>query len=86
MARVESTGCKEFCEKAASIKDRVVKVLTGKTLSKIELSRQLGQRQVSGQLSQIVKDLVDEGIIVRTIPEKPQSRMQKYRIAREGEK
>ena len=45
-----------------------------------ELSEHLGQKRVSGQLKIVLKDLITQGIIEYTLPDKPQSRLQRYRL------
>jgi len=45
----------------------------------------LGQKSASGPLHQVVRDLVEKGLIERTIPDKPNSRLQRYRITLAGE-
>ncbi len=63
-----------------SLEDAVLQVLADKPASKADISRKLGQKQVSGQLNKVVRKLLDAGMIEYTIPEKPKSRLQKYRI------
>lgn len=62
-----------------SLRDRVVRLLEGGALSKSEISYRLGQKVISGPLNKILKALLAEGIVEYTIPEKPNSRLQKYR-------
>ena len=47
---------------------------------KIELSVRLGQKDVSGQLNKVVRLLRNDGAIELTIPDNPNSRLQKYRL------
>ena len=49
-------------------------------LSKAELSNRLGQKQASGQLHEVVRRLVADRMIEYTVPDKPRSRLQKYRL------
>ena len=52
--------------------------------SKSDLSRNLGQKEVSGQLNKVVRQLLAEGMIEYTVPDKPRSRLQKYRVTAKG--
>jgi ATP-dependent DNA helicase RecG len=47
--------------------------------SKAEISEKLGQKEVSGQLNKVMRDLFAAGKVEHTIPGKPNSRLQKYR-------
>ena len=49
-----------------------------------ELSAHLGQKKVSGQLKVVLKDLLAQGIIEYTLSDKPQSRLQRYRLTQKG--
>ena len=49
-------------------------------MSKAELSKNLGQKEISGQLNKVVRLLVADGRIEFTLPSKPRSRLQKYRL------
>jgi hypothetical protein len=42
----------------------------------------LGQKAISGHLNKVLKSLLDEGVVAYTIPEKPRSRAQKYRLVK----
>jgi ATP-dependent DNA helicase RecG len=53
-------------------------------MSKSALSGALGQKEVSGHLNQLMRRLVTNRWVAYTIPNKPQSRLQKYRLTAEG--
>ncbi len=63
-----------------SLKEKILLLLKGQALSTTELSSQLKQKQVSGQLKKLLRGLVKEKMIAHTIPEKPGSRLQKYKL------
>lgn len=65
-----------------SLEDRVLGILAIKPASKAEISAQLGHKGVSGQLNRVVRDLLAAKAIEYTLPDKPNSRLQKYRLAR----
>ena len=67
-----------------SLEMRVVKVLTKGSKGKKEISELLGQKQVSGQLHTVIRQLIENQFIEYTIPDKPNSRMQKYRLTDKG--
>ena len=56
-----------------------------KPLSMSEISLKIGsKKQVTGALKRLVQDLLSEKLIQRTIPDKPNSRLQKYRLTKKG--
>lgn len=67
-----------------SLRTRVLGLLVGGPLSKADLSGRLGQKQASGQLHEVVSRLVADRLIEYTVPDKPRSRLQKYRLTETG--
>jgi len=67
-----------------SLNDRVQYLLKDAPLSKSEISVHLGQKGVSGQLNNVIRQLLTEEQIKLTIPDKPNSRLQKYRLTKKG--
>ena len=68
-----------------SIRERVLSALIHAPLSKSELARALGYKNTFGQLHERIRDLLAEGLIEYTLPEKPNSRLQKYRLTAKGQ-
>jgi predicted HTH transcriptional regulator len=73
-SRLESAG--------GALESRVVAALKDRALARSELARALGQKGVPGQFKKAVSALLARGIIEYTIPEKPGSRLQKYRLVK----
>ena len=71
-AGAESTGLK------------ILRLLSEKECSKSEIANILGQNTITGFLNRMMNKLIKDGMITRTLPDKPMSRLQKYRIAPAG--
>ena len=63
---------------------RVINLLADGPMSRSELSKQLGQKEVSGQLKKVFRDLLADGMIEYTLPEKRRSPRQQYRLTEKG--
>jgi len=69
-----------------SMDQRVLALIRPQALGKAEISAYLRQKEVSGQLNKVIHALIGRGLIEYTLPGKPSSRLQKYRLTAEGEK
>jgi predicted HTH transcriptional regulator len=63
-----------------SLENMVLTLLGKKQLSKAEIANELGHKSISKGLNNVIKRLWEENLIEYTIPEKPNSRLQKYGI------
>jgi len=67
-----------------SLDRRVLALLKPQALGKAEVSAHLGQKEVSGQLNKVIRTLMGQGFIEYALPDKPNSRLQKYRFTEKG--
>jgi len=65
-----------------SIDEKILSLLQKGPLSKGEISKKLGHHQISGAVKKALVRLINEEQIIHTIPEKPNSRLQKYKLKR----
>ena len=86
MAKVGSQVESKVESRPESLDRRVLALLQPQDLGKAEISVHLGQKEVSGQLNKVIRVLMGQGLIEYTLPDKPNSRLQKYRLTPEGEK
>jgi ATP-dependent DNA helicase RecG len=62
----------------------VLLALVKQPLQRAEVARALGHEGVSGAVNRSIKELLSKQLIEYTIPEKPNSRLQKYRLTARG--
>ena len=67
-----------------SLGSSVLILLADRPKAKADLSTNLGHEDASSQLYKVVRRLLAEGMIEYTVPDKPRSRLQRYRVTAKG--
>ena len=67
-----------------SMEYRVLSLLAAAPLSKSAISKGLGQKEISGYLNQTIRVLLNDQTVEYTMPDKPSSRLQRYRLTAKG--
>jgi ATP-dependent DNA helicase RecG len=63
---------------------QVFAALNSAPLSKSEIAKALGKAKPTRYLNDLMARLLHEGYVEYTIPDKPNSRLQKYRLSEKG--
>ena len=65
----------------SELASRIIELLQGDALGKLAIVQGLGKTKSTRYLDDLVRKMLKTGLIEYTIPEKPNSRLQKYRLA-----
>jgi len=71
-------------ESVGGLEDRIAAAVWRGPLSKSEIAVAVGKQKVDGQLHSAVRQMLQTELIEYTLPEKPNSRLQKYRLTEKG--
>lgn len=81
---LEFQALKSAMPQPASLERRLLLALSGGPMSRSELAAHLGQTSRTGQLSKALRHLLGDSLIEFTLPEKPRSHNQRYRLTPRG--
>lgn len=68
----------------SGVEHQVLELLKNAELSKSEIARALGKEKPTRYLNDLMTKMLENGHLVYTIPGKPTSRLQKYRLTDQG--
>ena len=64
---------------------QIMHLLAASPLSKVEIARAMGKKKPTRYLNDLMKKLLEAGQVVYTLADKPQSRLQQYRLTESGQ-
>ncbi len=73
-------------EPELSLQNKILSILKDGDFSKSAIAEKIGHKVVSGELNKQVRNLMKTGLIEYTIPKRPNSPKQKYRLTSKGKK
>lgn len=79
-------GIQEAPVEATVTDKKIIGLLRDVALARNQLLRAFGYAQPTGNFKKAVEKLLQHELIERTIPDKPNSRLQKYRLTEKGKK
>jgi ATP-dependent DNA helicase RecG len=82
---IEKTSAQVDQRLESSLAAKVIIKLQKEEAGKFALAQYLGHKSVSGELKNQIRLLLDLNLIEMTLPDKPTSRLQKYRLTRIGQ-
>ena len=78
------SGRSQGAVRAQAPREACLVLLVGSELKRKEIADRVGMQSRSGYLSRLLAELVEDGLIERTIPDKPNSSQQRYRLTDKG--
>jgi len=68
----------------SNIAKQIINMLEERTLAKSEIADGLGKGKPTRYLADLMRKLLKENLVEYTVPQKPNSRLQKYRLTPKG--
>ncbi len=69
-------------ETLSEIELKIIEILEKEHMNKTDISQQLGYKSTPGNVKRAIRNLLERQYIIYTIPDKPTSRNQKYKLKR----
>ncbi len=78
------SGIESGAQVEAQVERRIMQACAERPLSSAEIAEALGHKSLSGNVRKALSGLREAGLLEYTIPDKPNSRLQKYRLTEKG--